>query len=44
MEELVSENPDCVITRANIARFLYEHVLIKSVREAFDRYIGDHCK
>lgn len=43
-EELVAENPDCVITRANIARFLYEHGQIKSVREAFDRYIGDHCK
>ena len=40
MEELVAENPDC----ANIARFLYEHGQIKSVREAFDRYIGDHCK
>ena len=44
MEKLVAENPDCVITRANIARFLYEHGQIKSVREAFDRYIGDHCK
>ena len=44
MEELVAENPDCVITRANIARFLYEHGQMKSVREAFDRYIGDHCK
>lgn len=44
MEELVAENLDCVITRANIARFLYEHGQIKSVREAFDRYIGDHCK
>ena len=44
MEELVAENPDCVITRANIARFLYEHGQIKSVREAFDRSIGDHCK
>lgn len=44
MEELIAENPDCVITRANIARFLYEHGQIKSVREAFDRYIGDHCK
>ena len=44
MEELVAENPDCVITRDNIARFLYEHGQIKSVREAFDRYIGDHCK
>jgi len=38
------KSPDCVITRANIARFLYEHGQIKSVREAFDRYIGDHCK
>lgn len=44
MEELEAENPDCVITRANIACFLYEHGQIKSVREAFDRYIGDHCK
>ena len=44
MEELVAENPDCVITRANIARLLYEHGQIKSDREAFDRYIGDHCK
>ena len=44
MEELVAENPDCVITRANIARFLYEHGQIKSVREAYHRYIGDHCK
>lgn len=44
MEALIAENPDCVITRANIARFLYEHGQIKSVREAFDRYIGDHCK
>ena len=44
MEELVRENKDCVITRANIARFLYEHGQIKSIKEAFDRYIGDHCK
>lgn len=44
MEALLAENPDCVITRANIARYLYEHGQIKSIREAFDRYIGDHCK
>lgn len=42
MEQLVEENPDSVITRANIARYLYEHGCIKSVREAFDRYIGDN--
>ena len=41
---LMVEALHCVITRANIARFLYEHGQIKSVREAFDRYIGDHCK
>lgn len=44
MEALEAENPDCVITRANIARFLYEHGQVNSVKEAFDRYIGDHCK
>lgn len=41
MEALKAENPDCVITRANIARFLYNHGMIKSVQEAFDKYIGD---
>lgn len=43
MEELTAENPDSVITRANIARFLYNHGCIKSIKEAFDRYIGDGC-
>ncbi len=44
MEALERENPDCVITRANIARFLYSHGMIKNVQEAFDKYIGDGCK
>ena len=44
MEMLAAENPDSVITRANIARCLYRHGEISSVREAFDRYIGDGCK
>lgn len=44
MEELTSENPDCVITRANIARFLYEHGMLPSIQTAFEKYIGDHCK
>lgn len=44
MEALVAENPDCVITRANIARFLVDHGCIKSVSEAFDKYIGDGCR
>lgn len=43
-EALIAENPDSVITRANIARFLYQHGQIKSVQEAFDKYIGDGCK
>lgn len=44
MEALLAENPDSVITRANIARFLYDHGEIKSIQEAFDKYIGDGCK
>lgn len=44
MEELIAENPNCVITRANIARFLYEHGMIPSIQTAFEKYIGDHCK
>lgn len=44
MKELVAENPDCVITRANIARFLYEHGMIPSIQTAFEKYIGDNCK
>ena len=44
MEALIKENPDCVITRANIARFLFSHGYIKSIQEAFDQYIGDHCR
>lgn len=44
MEALTAENPDCVITRANIARFLYEHGMIPSIQTAFEKYIGDHCK
>lgn len=44
MEALTAENPDSVITRANIARYLYRHGAIKSVQEAFDKYIGDGCK
>ena len=44
MEALKTDNPDCVITRANIARFLYEHGMIPSIQTAFEKYIGDHCK
>lgn len=44
MDALKKENPDCVITRANIARFLYEHHMIPSIQTAFEKYIGDGCK
>lgn len=44
IEELKADNPDCVITRANIARFLYEHGMIPSIQTAFEKYIGDNCK
>lgn len=44
MEALLAENPNCVITRANIARFLLNHGCIKSISEAFDKYIGDGCR
>ena len=44
MEALYAENADRVITRANIARFLYHHGYIASVQEAFEKYIGDECR
>lgn len=44
IEALTAENPDCVITRANIARFLFEHGMIPSIQTAFEKYIGDNCK
>ena len=41
-EELEAEFPDCVLTRAHYAKYLLKHGYVKSVREAFNRYIGDH--
>lgn len=43
MEALIKDNPNAVITRANIARFLVDHKQIGSVNHAFDRYLGDDC-
>lgn len=42
-EALLSEFPDAVITRAHYAKFMLEHGYVKTMSEAFDRYIGDHC-
>ncbi len=40
MEDLVSKS-DGVITRGNIANYLYETKQIKNINEAFVKYIGD---
>lgn len=42
-EDLLAENPDCVITRANIARYLVEHQLVADRNTVFAKYLGDHC-
>lgn len=42
-EKLLEEFPDAVITRAHYARYLFNHGYIKSMPEAFERYVGDHC-
>jgi predicted metal-dependent phosphoesterase TrpH len=42
LNDLIKENPDSVITRAHYARYLYKHGYTKSIKEAFERYIGDH--
>lgn len=42
-EDLLAEFPNAVITRAHYAKYMLNHGYIKSMTEAFDRYIGDHC-
>lgn len=42
-EALLREFPDSVITRAHYAKYMLNHGYIKSIKEAFDRYVGDHC-
>ena len=42
-EALLAEFPGAVITRAHFARYLLSHGYIQSLKEAFDRYVGDHC-
>lgn len=32
--------PDCVLTRAHFAKYLYEYGYVRSVHEAFERYLG----
>jgi len=40
-EQLTAEFPNCVITRSHYAEYLLKHGYTKSLKEAFDRYIGD---
>ncbi|MBQ8198831.1 MAG: PHP domain-containing protein [Lachnospiraceae bacterium] len=42
-EKLRAEYPDSVLTRAHYAKYMLEHGAVKSMSEAFDRYIGDRA-
>ena len=42
-DKLLTEFPDCVITRAHYGKYLLNLGYVKSMVEAFDRYIGDHA-
>ncbi len=35
--------PGAIITRAHYARYMLNKGYIKSIKEAFERYVGDHC-
>lgn len=41
--ELKASAPSAVITRAHYAQYLLEKGYVKSHREAFERYLGDHA-
>lgn len=42
-EKMAAENPDSVWTRANFARYLLDHGYVKTMPDAFNRYIGDQA-
>ena len=42
-EKLRAEFPNSVLTRAHYAKYMLEHGAVKSMAEAFDRYIGDRA-
>lgn len=42
-EKLRADYPDSVLTRAHYAKYMLAHGAVKSISEAFDRYIGDHA-
>ena len=41
-EALLERFPDSVVTRAHYGRYLLETGAVKSIKEAFERYLGDH--
>lgn len=43
-EGLCKRFEGAVMTRAHYACYLYEKGYVKSMKEAFERYVGDHCK
>lgn len=43
-EKLLEAFPGAVITRGHYSRYLLDHGYVKSLPEAFDRYLGDHTK
>lgn len=42
-ESMLEAFGDAIWTRAHFARYLYEHHYVKSMKEAFECYIGDHA-
>ncbi|MCR4956018.1 MAG: PHP domain-containing protein [Lachnospiraceae bacterium] len=42
-KDLLEQNKNAVITRANIARYLLDTNQVKSIKHAFDKYLGDDC-
>ncbi|MGN1204911.1 MAG: PHP domain-containing protein [Lachnospiraceae bacterium] len=41
--DLLERFPDAVITRAHYARYMLEKGYVSSLKEAFERYLGDHA-
>lgn len=42
-EKLLNAFPGSVITRAHYAKYMLTHGYVKSMAEAFERYVGDRC-
>lgn len=42
-EKLLNAFPGSVITRAHYAKYMLAHGYVKSMAEAFERYVGDRC-